>query len=140
MSVVKETRNRQTGTTVQVVDNRDGSFDSDDPNTWFNVCVEHGGVVSHETRRLAEQFAPVPNEWCPTCQDEDAYFDFALDAFLEGLARDFRGNLVRNWIVKATAGTWWEIAAWGERGEWFGLYRVHADGTYERYADKEEAA
>lgn len=68
--VVRETRSRQTRTVVQVIDNRDGSFDSDDPNAWFTLCVDHGGVCSHETRALAESFAPVPVEWCPTCQEQ----------------------------------------------------------------------
>ncbi len=72
MSVAVQSRvSRQTGTTVEIVDNRDHSFDSCDPNPWFTVCVEHGGVCSHQTRHDAERFAPVPREWCPTCQDED---------------------------------------------------------------------
>jgi hypothetical protein len=66
----RTTKSRQTGTTVEIVDNRDGNFDADDPNGWFTVCVEHGGVCSHETRAIAASFAPVPREWCPTCQDE----------------------------------------------------------------------
>lgn len=70
--VVQESRSRQTGTTVQVVDNRDGSFDAGDPNGWFDVCVEHGGVVSHSTRALAVSFAAVPREWCPTCQEDES--------------------------------------------------------------------
>jgi hypothetical protein len=68
--VVSRSRSRVTGTTVEVIDNRDGRFDSGDPNGWFTVCVEHGGVCSHETRALATSFAPVPNEWCPICQEE----------------------------------------------------------------------
>lgn len=69
--VVAERRVRQTGTVVQVIDNRDGDFDGDDPNGWFNLCVDHGGVVSHETRALAMDFMPVPREWCPTCQEDE---------------------------------------------------------------------
>jgi len=68
--VVSEHRSRITGTTVQIVDNRDGSFDCGDPNGWFTVCVDHGGVCSHMTRRDATMFAPVPNEWCPVCQPD----------------------------------------------------------------------
>jgi hypothetical protein len=71
MSVISERRSRTTGTIVQIVDNRDGSFDSDaEGNPWYTVCVDHGGVCSHITRRLAERFAPVPDEWCPDCQGE----------------------------------------------------------------------
>ena len=52
-----------------MVDNRDGSFDADDL-PWFTVCVDHGGVCSHPTRKLAALHAPVPDEWCPGCQDD----------------------------------------------------------------------
>lgn len=69
--VVSSTRSRQTGTTVEVVDNRDKMFDEGDEN-WFTICVEHGMLCSHRTRALAFRFAPVPREWCPTCQEDDA--------------------------------------------------------------------
>jgi hypothetical protein len=68
--VVVEATSRQTGTVVQVVDNRDGSFDSGDPAGWFTVCVDHGGVCSHETLALAQAWRPYPAEWCPTCQEQ----------------------------------------------------------------------
>ena len=71
-AVVRERRSRQTGTVVQVWDNRDGGFDCDDPNGWFTVCVDHGGVCSHETRSLAQAFQLVPREWCPGCQAIEA--------------------------------------------------------------------
>lgn len=80
--VVSETRARETGTRVQVVDNRDGSFDSDDPNGWFNVCVEHGAVVSHETYRLARSFAAVPSEWCENCAAVVGYRDGHDDEYV----------------------------------------------------------
>jgi hypothetical protein len=67
--VVSEHRSRATGTTVAVIDNRDGSFDSSDENGWFTVCQDHGGVCSHPTRKLAADWAPVPDQWCPTCQE-----------------------------------------------------------------------
>jgi hypothetical protein len=68
-NIVGEHRSRTTGTLVQVIDNRDGSFDADDPNGWFTLCVDHGGVCSHPTRRLATEWSPVPDQWCPTCQE-----------------------------------------------------------------------
>lgn len=67
-TIVSEHRSRATGTVVQVIDNRDGSFDAGDLS-WFTFCVDHGGVCSHPTRRLAARFAPVPGEWCPDCQE-----------------------------------------------------------------------
>lgn len=69
ITVIQERRARSTGTVVQVIDNRDGSFDRDDDNGWFNLCVDHGNIVSHETRKLALHWAPAPDEWCPTCQE-----------------------------------------------------------------------
>jgi hypothetical protein len=65
--VIQTRRSRQTGTLVEVIDDRDGSFGSG--GSWATVCVDHGGICSHDTRALALDFAPVPNEWCPTCQE-----------------------------------------------------------------------
>ncbi len=67
--VISSRRSRATGTMVDVIDNRDGSFDSGDDLGWFTVCRDHGGVCSHPTRRLAESWASVPDEWCPGCQE-----------------------------------------------------------------------
>lgn len=69
--MVRERVARSTGTTIQVLDNRDGSFDMDDPNGWATVCVEHGGVCTHPTRYLAEEWAAEPEQWCPGCQEAD---------------------------------------------------------------------
>lgn len=66
--VVSRTRARSTGTLVEVIDNRDGSFDAGDPNGWFTVCVEHGGVCSHETRALALAWKAEPEMWCEGCR------------------------------------------------------------------------
>ena len=42
-----------------------------DPETpWATVCEEHGGVVCHETRVLAESNLSVPETWCPDCQGD----------------------------------------------------------------------
>ena len=37
---------------------------------WMTLCVDHGGVVGHSTRKLAEQWLSHPDEWCPTCQEQ----------------------------------------------------------------------
>lgn len=66
-TVVRESRARSTGTLIQVIDNRDGSFDADDPG-WFNLCCTHASVVSHETRALATDFAAEPETWCKPCE------------------------------------------------------------------------
>lgn len=71
MNVISSRRARATGTTVLVIDNRDGSFDADDDLGWFTLCEPHGNFCSHPTRKLAEEWAPHPDEWCPTCQEPD---------------------------------------------------------------------
>jgi hypothetical protein len=75
--LVQERTARTTGTVVQLIDNRDGSFDPNaEENPWYLVCrgtdeVSHGGLSSHLTRKLAGLFAPAPEEWCPVCQGTD---------------------------------------------------------------------
>lgn len=81
MSVVSEARSRETGTVVQVVDNRDGGFDCGDLG-WVTVCVEHGTVASHETRALAFRFRPVPSEWCENCMATVGYRDGHDDEYV----------------------------------------------------------
>ena len=66
--VISRHKTRATGTTVEVIDNRDGGFDTSDENGRFTVCVDHGGVCSHPTRKLAAEWASVPDQWCPACQ------------------------------------------------------------------------
>jgi hypothetical protein len=56
-------RARSTGTEVVLVDRGD----YDDGHRWETICADHGGVCSHETRKLAEQWLPHPDEWCEDC-------------------------------------------------------------------------
>jgi len=74
VNVVYTRRARETGLPVSVIDNRDGSFDTDDW-PWATLCEDHGDYCTHETRRLAERFAPVPSQWCATCQQLAAEAD-----------------------------------------------------------------
>ena len=37
---------------------------------WVTICNDHGGCMCHETRKLAEQWMPHPEDWCPTCMGE----------------------------------------------------------------------
>lgn len=55
-----ERRCRATGTLVVLAWNA-----SDE--TYETICVDHGGVCSHETRKLAESFLSHPEEWCEDC-------------------------------------------------------------------------
>ena len=67
MSRIVSTRTaRQTGLIVQVIDNRDGSFD-DGGLDWITFCFDHGNYCEHETRRLAESWASDPKGWCGRC-------------------------------------------------------------------------
>jgi hypothetical protein len=63
-------RSRRTGTMVQIADNRDGSVDSTDGQPWYTICLDHGGLCSHETLALARSWAPLPDQWCPDCQEQ----------------------------------------------------------------------
>lgn len=61
--VVIERRARATGTLVQLVDR--GREEGED--RWETICVEHGGVCSHETRPVATAWLAHPDEWCEDC-------------------------------------------------------------------------
>jgi len=77
---IRPRKNRITGTTIQFIDNRDGHFNSDRHinietgerdgklmEPWLIECIDHGMYSSHDTRKLAEYHAAVP-EWCEGCQ------------------------------------------------------------------------
>lgn len=61
--IIVERTVRATSTVVQIVWN--GSADPDQP--WETICVPHGGVCSHQTRKDAEAWMPHPDEWCEVC-------------------------------------------------------------------------
>jgi hypothetical protein len=65
--VVQERTARQTGTTVLVIDNRDKQFSA--AGEWLTLCDDHGGICSHDTRKLAAAWASDPEGWCPRCQE-----------------------------------------------------------------------
>ena len=67
--IVADRRARSTGTRVQVIDNRDGSFE-DGGLDWITFCDDHGNYCEHDTRKLAESFASVPEQWCSRCDYE----------------------------------------------------------------------
>ena len=66
--LISERKNRITKTIIEVWDNRDQSLtEHDGDENWYTVCGDHGNLVSHNTRKLAEYHAAVP-EWCDGCQ------------------------------------------------------------------------
>ena len=38
---------------------------------WQTICEDHGGVMGHETRKLAVSWWSHPEDWCPTCQGHE---------------------------------------------------------------------
>lgn len=73
MNVVRSSKARSTGATVLLIDNRDASFEVDDAlgneASWATLCETHGNYVLHQTRKLAESFMSVPEEFCADCQE-----------------------------------------------------------------------
>jgi hypothetical protein len=63
--VVKTSTARSNGTKVDLVDL--GPTRGEGEPRWETICVEHGGVCSHDTRKLAESFMAAPEEWCEDC-------------------------------------------------------------------------
>lgn len=75
MRIVQSRTNRLTGTRIEVIDNRDGSFEDGclpGEGGWVTLCDDHGNYCLHDTRTLAEWFAPTPTDWCESCADLQA--------------------------------------------------------------------
>lgn len=62
---------RATGTRVALVYNLDANPDQ----PWETICCDHGGVCSHETRKVAEAFLSHPDEWCEDCMYGEGTLD-----------------------------------------------------------------
>lgn len=57
-------RARSTGTVVALYR---ATYESDPSIPWETVCEDHGGIVCHPTRRIAEGWLSHPEDWCPSC-------------------------------------------------------------------------
>lgn len=68
---IKASRSQRTGTRVELWDASDLGIDGseDAGGRWVTYCVAHDEFVQHLTRRLAESFMPVPDEFCYVCQE-----------------------------------------------------------------------
>ena len=67
--LISEQTNRQTGTTIQLLDNRDEPLDYQQADGRYEtVCKDHGGVMGYATKSAALRFSSVPVEWCEGCQ------------------------------------------------------------------------
>lgn len=58
--------NRITKARILVARAEDEGLDPED-GAWVTVCLTHGYVVNHSSKRLAAYHAAVP-EWCEDCQ------------------------------------------------------------------------
>ena len=65
--LVKLSKARSTGTHILLIDNRDRSFDAD-WGAWYLLCIDHGGLIGHDTSATARSFMAEPEAWCPGCQ------------------------------------------------------------------------
>lgn len=64
-------RCRSTGTVVTLYDGEPAHLDTEG-GRWQTVCEDHGTIVAHRTRRLAELWLSHPEEWCDECQSRSA--------------------------------------------------------------------
>jgi hypothetical protein len=60
-------RNRQTDTDIELIDNRDESFEVGG-YSWITLCQEHGNYCEHETKALAISWCSAPADWCAGCE------------------------------------------------------------------------
>ena len=77
---------RATGTLIILVDGEKQGLDTDNGRQrWYLICEDHGGICSHETRAIAEEWMSEPNGWCFGCQNiRDGYawdIDHAIPAW-----------------------------------------------------------
>lgn len=70
MSIVRETRCRATGATVQIVDARLSlDFDEAEGGRWVTWCDTHETFVQHETLADARYHAADSATWCGLCAE-----------------------------------------------------------------------
>jgi hypothetical protein len=68
-------KSRQTGTVIVLVKAEEAGFDPAG-GPWVTYCEDHGRLVNHQTRRLAERFMADPLCWCEICNgNEQAHPD-----------------------------------------------------------------
>jgi hypothetical protein len=66
--LISDRKVQQTGTIVQVFDNRELDLDIQlSDGRWEILCVDHGYVMGFTTRADAMVFSAQPVEWCEQC-------------------------------------------------------------------------
>jgi hypothetical protein len=58
-------RNRATGTTVGIFDNRDGRFNEVSDSKWLAACIDHGTLLPVANCNLGGDFLSLVEHWCP---------------------------------------------------------------------------
>ena len=58
-------KNRQTGTMITVVSEKEAHLDPD--LKWWTICEDHYRLVGHDTKALAISWASEPSTWCNDC-------------------------------------------------------------------------
>lgn len=64
---VTQRRNRQTGHTVSLYHAEQAGLDPS-AGAWVTTCEEHGQMLAHPRRGLAERHLSDPAGWCSKCQ------------------------------------------------------------------------
>ena len=62
---------RSTGTHVGLYQAQEAGIERDPEYPWATVCEEHGGLMLHPTRTLAEGWLSHPEDWCPVCMGQE---------------------------------------------------------------------
>ena len=65
---VASRKNRRTGTIVTAYRNSEAGFENDPTLPWSTVCEDHGTLVCHTSRALAESFIAAPDGFCDDCR------------------------------------------------------------------------
>lgn len=64
--ITRHAVSRETGATITVERTGEGSWIEQEPG-WMTECLNHGQIMHHRTRRLAEWHAAIPSGWCGDC-------------------------------------------------------------------------
>jgi hypothetical protein len=66
---VRPAKNRASGATIALLDNREGQIKKgDDAPAWYVACMAHGVVVAAPTYRHAKHWRALSSVWCPECK------------------------------------------------------------------------
>ena len=66
---------------------REGFAQEEEGGRWATYCRRHQSFIQHETRALARDWKPYPEEWCEGCMREanpEAYEDEIEESWWRG--------------------------------------------------------